>query len=180
MIGARAKDQERVGEILDLMRSENRPRAAGSPSLHSAGQPLWRLRGATARSPCTSSRPTPRPSTPRRAARWGGFRRRCPGVLVRPFPGLEMAEPELRLVPDDQRILEAGWSRSQVAGIVRALGDGLWLGEHFDGARRLDIILRAEDWPTPGGVGGSASQDAVGVGLPARGAGGDGAHGGAE
>ena len=32
---------------------------------------------------------------------------------------------------------------------MRALGDGVWVGEHFDGERRLDIILRAQGWENP-------------------------------
>ncbi len=77
------------------------------------------------------------------------LRERIPGATVRPLPGLEMAEPELRLHPDDQRILEVGWTRAQVAAIVRALGDGLYVGEHFDGEKRMNLILRCRDWATP-------------------------------
>jgi multidrug efflux pump subunit AcrB len=36
-----------------------------------------------------------------------------------------------------------------VASMVRALGNGLWLGEYFDGENRMDIIMRAEGWQTP-------------------------------
>ena len=61
-----------------------------------------------------------------------------------PNPGLEQAEPELRLEPNDRRISEAGWTRRDVGNIVRALGDGLYVGEHFDGEKRMDIILRAK------------------------------------
>jgi multidrug efflux pump subunit AcrB len=32
---------------------------------------------------------------------------------------------------------------------VRSLGDGIWIGEHFDGERRLDMILRAGGWDSP-------------------------------
>ena len=72
-----------------------------------------------------------------------------PGATVRPNPGLELAEPELRLMPDDRRILEVGWTRATLAQVVRALGDGLYVGEHFDGEERMNIILRAEAWRTP-------------------------------
>jgi multidrug efflux pump subunit AcrB len=72
-----------------------------------------------------------------------------PGASVQPSPGLELAEPELRLVPDDRRIAEVGWNRSRMSTIVRALGDGAFLGEYFDGNRRYNVILRAEDWETP-------------------------------
>ncbi len=72
-----------------------------------------------------------------------------PGSVVRPQPGLELAEPELRLIPDDRRIAEVGWSRGRMATAVRALGDGAFLGDYFDGDMRLDIILRAQPWTTP-------------------------------
>jgi multidrug efflux pump subunit AcrB len=72
-----------------------------------------------------------------------------PGSQTQVFPGTELAEPELRLTPDDRRIAEAGWNRSQVGSVIRSLGDGLWLGEHFDGEKRMNIILRAEGWNDP-------------------------------
>ena len=81
-----------------------------------------------------------------------GFRlihEKIPGASVRPFPGLELAQPELRLIPNDRRISEAGWNRSQIAGIIRALGDGLYAGDYFDGDETLDIILRSKPWDSP-------------------------------
>lgn len=72
-----------------------------------------------------------------------------PGASVQPIPGLELAEPELRLVPDDRRIAEVGWNRARMSTVVRAMGDGAFLGEYFDGTRRYNVILRAEPWDTP-------------------------------
>jgi multidrug efflux pump subunit AcrB len=72
-----------------------------------------------------------------------------PGASVRPLPGLEQAEPELRLIPDDRRIAEVGWNRSRMATIIRAMGDGAFMGEYFDGTRRYNVIMRAEQWATP-------------------------------
>ena len=72
-----------------------------------------------------------------------------PGAQVQAWPGTELAEPELRLHPDDRRIIEAGWTRETVAGVMRTLGDGLWVGEHFDGEKRMNIILRSEGWDNP-------------------------------
>ncbi len=74
---------------------------------------------------------------------------KIPGASVRPFPGLELAQPELRLIPDDRRISEAGWNRAQMAGIIRALGDGLYLGDYFNGEETLDIIVRSKPWDSP-------------------------------
>lgn len=62
---------------------------------------------------------------------------KIPGANVRLFPGLEMAQPELRLIPNDRRISEAGWNRDQMAGVIRALGDGLFVGDYFDGEETL-------------------------------------------
>ncbi len=72
-----------------------------------------------------------------------------PGANIRPLPGLEQAEPELRLIPDDRRIAEVGWNRARMATIIRAMGDGAFMGEYFDGTRRYNVILRSEEWHTP-------------------------------
>jgi multidrug efflux pump subunit AcrB len=72
-----------------------------------------------------------------------------PGANVQAFPPPELAEPELRVHPDDRRISEVGWSRDAVAAVIRTLGNGLWLGEYFDGEDRMDIILSAAGWETP-------------------------------
>ncbi|HED18134.1 MAG TPA: efflux RND transporter permease subunit [Gammaproteobacteria bacterium] len=72
-----------------------------------------------------------------------------PGVSISPLPGLEMAEPEILLVPNERRIAEAGWNRETVARVARAFGSGLYVGEYFDGERRRDIVVRAEPWNTP-------------------------------
>ncbi len=72
-----------------------------------------------------------------------------PGSRIRPLPGLQLGEPELRLIPDERRIAEAGWNRSHIAGIIRALGDGLYVGDYFDGENQLDIVLRGTPWDTP-------------------------------
>ena len=80
---------------------------------------------------------------------FGAILQALPGANVRPIPGLEQAEPELRLIPDDRRIAEVGWNRSRMATIIRAMGDGAFMGEYFDGTRRYNVIMRAEEWYTP-------------------------------
>jgi multidrug efflux pump subunit AcrB len=72
-----------------------------------------------------------------------------PGANVRANPSPELSEPELRIYPDDSRISEVGWNRGAVASVIRTLGNGLWLGEYFDGEDRMDIILKARGWDTP-------------------------------
>ncbi|NMH61539.1 efflux RND transporter permease subunit [Alteromonas ponticola] len=72
-----------------------------------------------------------------------------PGSQVRSNPPLEQAEPQLQFIPQDSRIMEVGYSRQHMANLVRAMGDGMYVGEYFDGIKRLNIIFRAQDWATP-------------------------------
>src|SRR5210317_1432330 len=72
-----------------------------------------------------------------------------PDANVRPVPGLELAEPEIRLIPNDRKIAEVGWNRSRMAIVVRAMGDGAFLGEYFDGTRRYNVVMRAQEWFSP-------------------------------
>lgn len=72
-----------------------------------------------------------------------------PGAQARPIPGVDFAEPELRLIPNERRIAEAGWNRREMSTVVRALGDGVYVGDFFDGNRRLDVVLRAPEWTSP-------------------------------
>ncbi len=72
-----------------------------------------------------------------------------PGAQVMPQPSLQIAEPELQLVPNDRRITAAGLDRAAVANIVRALTSGSFVGEYFDGNDRMDIILKGPTWESP-------------------------------
>ena len=72
-----------------------------------------------------------------------------PGTGARPVPGLQLAEPELRLIPNDRRITQAGIDRQAVASAVRAFTGGLFVSEYFDGNDRMNVILRGTEWNTP-------------------------------
>ena len=72
-----------------------------------------------------------------------------PAAQARPDPPLDQSDPELRLIPNDQAIAEAGLSRISLAAIVRAFGNGLYIGEYYDGDERMDVILDAGHWVTP-------------------------------
>lgn len=72
-----------------------------------------------------------------------------PNASIQPKPGLTLAEPELRMIPKERRLAEAGWTRQQMAGISRALGTGLYVGDFFNGQKRLNVFLRSEDWQSP-------------------------------
>ncbi|HEU5136914.1 MAG TPA: efflux RND transporter permease subunit [Steroidobacteraceae bacterium] len=91
---------------------------------------------------------------------------KMPGAQVQAFQGLEMAEPELRLNPDDRRLNEIGWTRADIGTVVRALGDGMFVGEYFDGERRLDMILRASKWDSPEALADTPVATPVGSVMP--------------
>ena len=83
------------------------------------------------------------------AAGMGKLQEALPGVPVRPRPGLQMAEPELLVRPDDYRIGQVGLTRAAVGTAVRAYTDGIFVGEYFDGNQRMNVILRGDTWANP-------------------------------
>ena len=80
---------------------------------------------------------------------YGAVSQALPGAQIRPTPGLTLAEPELRMIPIERRVAEAGWTRQQVSAISRSLGTGLYVGDFFNGQKRLNVFLRVEDWDSP-------------------------------
>jgi len=82
-------------------------------------------------------------------AGYGAISQALPGAQVQPTPGLTLAEPELRMLPNERRMAEAGWNRTQVSAISRTLGTGLYVGDYFNGQKRLDVFLRSTDWQSP-------------------------------
>jgi multidrug efflux pump subunit AcrB len=82
-------------------------------------------------------------------AAFGKISQLIPKAQIRPSPSLEYGEPELHILPNDRALAEAGWSRSELSGIVRSLGNGNFVGEYFNGTRRYNVILRNDEWLTP-------------------------------
>ena len=72
-----------------------------------------------------------------------------PDAMARPNPPLDMAQPELRIEPNDRRISQAGLTRADVANYVQSFTSGMFVSEFFDGNERMNVILRSEDWQTP-------------------------------
>jgi len=72
-----------------------------------------------------------------------------PGSNVWPNPDPQIVNPEISLIPNDRRIAEVGMTRASLARTIRALGDGLWLGEFFHEDGRIDIYVRAHEWSEP-------------------------------
>ncbi len=72
-----------------------------------------------------------------------------PTARTRPIPGLSISEPELQLLPDDRRITAAGLDRAAVASMLRTVTSGSFVGEYFDGNKRMDMILKGPQWNSP-------------------------------
>ena len=81
-----------------------------------------------------------------RAAAKRGFElltQKFPEASVNPQPSLDYDQPEFRIRPNDRAISEAGLSRAAVGQMVQALGEGLYVGQRYDGEKRLFLILKS-------------------------------------
>ncbi|MEA3291773.1 MAG: efflux RND transporter permease subunit [Pseudomonadota bacterium] len=145
-LGARAQDSARTGEVVQLLNSLLRsfPATIGIAFRASlfggfgGGKIDLDIQGRDIEHLLTVA-----------MAGYGLIQQHLPGSSVQPKPGLALDEPELRLIPDERRIAEAGWDRRTVASVVRAFGDGLYIGDYFDGEKRLEMILRSSSWEMP-------------------------------
>jgi multidrug efflux pump subunit AcrB len=147
-MGARVKDQDKVGELETIIRDEIFADLPDLTFFASQGNLFGGFGGERVIALHLQSRD--RDALAQVAAQGQALlAKELPQANVRISPNLEQAEPELRLEPRDRRISEVGWSRNDIGNIVRALGDGLYVGEHFDGEKRMNIILRAEAWTDP-------------------------------
>ena len=147
-LAVRALDQSRADELMEIVKSEIMPGFPDLVSFTRRGQ----LFGGFGQASSIQIHIQSADDKARNSAAILGIdliSKLMPSVQTFAFPDPSSATPEIRIRPNDRRIAEVGWSRSQLASIVRALGDGLWLGEHFDGDERLDIIFKAKRWTTP-------------------------------
>ena len=148
-IGARVVDDSRIGELERIVRDEV---VVGIPDTRvfvNEGE-LFGGIGGSARSVAIHLQSTDTAAL-NAAAEEGRklLEATFPGANVQSFPNADVQALELRAEPNDRRIAEVGWDRASLGIVVRALGDGAWLGEYFDGQTRLPVILRANLGETP-------------------------------
>ncbi|MCE9523860.1 MAG: efflux RND transporter permease subunit, partial [Alphaproteobacteria bacterium] len=86
------------------------------------------------------------PEAMRNAARKGFelLTKRFPDASVNPQPSLDYDQPEFKILPNDRAISEAGWTRGEVGQVVQSFGQGLYVGQRYDGEKRLFMILKSE------------------------------------
>jgi multidrug efflux pump subunit AcrB len=90
-----------------------------------------------------------------RAAAKKGFAlltKQFPEGVVNSNPNLDFDQPQLKLLPDDRSIAEVGWTRPDVGNLVQAFGDGLYVGQRYDGERQLFLILKSQTLTSPQAV----------------------------
>jgi multidrug efflux pump subunit AcrB len=93
-----------------------------------------------------------------RAAAKRGFEllaKRFPEGVVNSNPSLDYDQPQLKLTPDDRSIAEVGWGRPDVGNLVQAFGEGLYVGQRYDGEQRLFLILKSRPLNSPDAVTGA-------------------------
>ena len=74
-------------------------------------------------------------------------------AVINPQPSLDYDQPQLKIRPDDRAISEAGWSRADVGQLVQAFGEGLYVGQRYDGEKRLFLILKSQTLASPDELG---------------------------
>ena len=147
-IGIRAKDQTKVDQLVDIVRNEIVIDLPDVKIFAGQGNLFGGFDGSREISMTIQSSDS---ESLLHAADLGErlVEELFPDANVQVRPSTKLAQPELRLIPDDRQINEVGWTRSDIGQIVRSMGGGLYVGEHFDGQSRLNIILRANTWTDP-------------------------------
>ncbi len=91
------------------------------------------------------------PAAMREAAKKGFalFTKEFPDAVVNTNPSLDFDQPQLKMTPDDRAIAEAGWTRGDVGSLVQAFGEGLYVGQRYDGEKQLFLILKSQPLDSP-------------------------------
>lgn len=166
-MGARVKDQSRVNELEKIINEEI---MVGMPDFRAFSQQGNLFGGFGGDRSISLHLQTRDREALSSAAELGQklLTEALPEASVRANPDLRQSEPELRLNPIDQRISEQGWGREDIGRVVRALGDGLYVGEYFDGDKRMDVILRSKPWESPEQLGNMPLVTGNGAVVPLR------------
>jgi HAE1 family hydrophobic/amphiphilic exporter-1 len=81
----------------------------------------------------------------RAAAKVGALFPRDQGGKIRPRPGLELGEPEVRILPDRTRLADNGLTATDLMQTVDAFNDGVRVAEITVGGKQVDLMLKGRD-----------------------------------
>jgi HAE1 family hydrophobic/amphiphilic exporter-1 len=90
---------------------------------------------------------------------FGGVMATMPGVQAQPIPGLDLGNPEIRVVPDRERAAQLGLTAQDIGFALNVLVDGVKVSEYQYEGKAIDLILRG----TP--LYASRSQDIEGLNI---------------
>jgi len=77
---------------------------------------------------------------------FGAIKQEIPDAQIRPIPSLELLYPEVRLVPDRDRLKAAGMSARELGVTLDVLMDGRKIGDFKqEGEKKIDLVLKASD-----------------------------------
>jgi HAE1 family hydrophobic/amphiphilic exporter-1 len=77
---------------------------------------------------------------------FGAIKKEIPEAQIRPIPSLELLFPEVRIIPDRDRLKAAGMTASSFGVAVDVLMDGREIGEFKqEGEKKIDMILKASE-----------------------------------
>jgi len=68
-----------------------------------------------------------------------------PGAQSRPIPGLDLGNPEVRVLPDRVRAADVGFTSGQIGETINALVDGSMATEYYHEGREIDLILKGRE-----------------------------------
>jgi HAE1 family hydrophobic/amphiphilic exporter-1 len=83
---------------------------------------------------------------------YGAIKKEIPQAQIRPVPSLELLFPEVRIIPERDRIKAAGMTARDFGIAIDVLMDGREIGEFKqEGQKKVDMVLKAseKDIPTP-------------------------------
>jgi HAE1 family hydrophobic/amphiphilic exporter-1 len=77
---------------------------------------------------------------------FGVIKKEIPEAQIRPIPSLELLYPEVRLVPERDRLKASGMSASDFGIAVDVLMDGREIGDFKqEGQKKIDLVLKASE-----------------------------------
>jgi len=77
---------------------------------------------------------------------FGAIKKEIPEAQIRPVPSLELLFPEVRIIPDRDRLKAAGMSASSFGIAIDVLMDGREIGEFKqEGEKKIDMVLKASE-----------------------------------
>lgn len=77
---------------------------------------------------------------------FGQLRQNMPGSQVRPVPSIELTYPEVRIIPDRDRLRANGFSAAEFGQALDVLMDGAIVGDFkAEGRKKIDLVVKTPE-----------------------------------